>query len=159
MHRAVGMEVELFGRNVQVTTVPVSCDILFLYCSFEPSGKIVGEQESVRSLIRDGTARVAVVASEVPTALWSNREFQAMIAKGDNPPVNLVMTLSRKGDHFGRFFKSLFQMMWKGVSMPMAWVQLAPQGPVQPDDVPGMICILEAGQIAFATGAATPPRH
>jgi hypothetical protein len=35
----------------------------------------------------------------------------------------------------------------------MAWVELAPQGPVQRDDIPGTICLMEAGQIAFV-----PPR-
>jgi ribosomal protein L30E len=144
---------ELFGRNVQVTTVPIPCDVLFLYCSFDPSGRIVGQQETVRSLIRDSEARVAVIASQVPTDLLSNREFQAALAEGDNPPVNLVMTLNRNGENFGGFFKSLFQMMWTGVPMPMAWVQLAPQGPNQRDDIPGTICLMEAGQIAFATGA------
>lgn len=142
---------ELFGRNVQVATVSVPCDVLFLYCRFEPSGKILGQQASVRSLIRDSTARVVVIASEVPADFLSNREFQAAFGKGDNPPVNLVMTLNRNGENFGRFFRSLFGMMWKGVSMPLAWVQLAPQGPVQPDDIPGTICQIEAGQIAFAS--------
>jgi hypothetical protein len=148
---------ELFGRNVQVTTVPVPCDVLFLYCSLEPSGKIVGHEGSVRSLIRDSKARVAVVASQMPADLLSNREFQAALAKGNNPPINLVMTLNRNGDNFGRFFKSLFQMMWTGVPMPMAWVQLAPQGSQQPDNIPGTICLMEAGQVAFATGARSRP--
>lgn len=142
---------ELFGRNVQVATVSVPCDVLFFYCRFEPSGKIVGQQASLRSLIRDSTARVVVVASEVPADFLFNPEFRAAaFGKGDNPPVNLVITGNRNGTNFGRFFRSLFGMMWKGVSMPMAWVELAPQGPVQPDNIPGTVCILEAGQIAFA---------
>jgi hypothetical protein len=145
---------ELFGRNVQVTTVPIHCDVLFLYCSFEPSGKIVGQQGSVRSLIRGCQARVAVVASQVPSHFLSNREFNAALIKGNNPPVNRVITLNRNGDNFGRFFKSLFEMMWTRVPMPMAWHQLAPQGPSQQrENVPGTICLMEAGQIAFATGA------
>jgi len=142
---------ELFDPNVQVTSVPAPCDVLFLYCSFEPSGKIVGQQGSFRSLIRHTKARVAVVASQVPADLLSNREFQAALAKGNHPPVNLVMTVNRNGDNFGRFFKSLFQMMWTGVPMPMAWVQLAPQGSQQPNNNPGTICLMEAGQVAFAS--------
>ncbi len=142
---------ELFGRNVQVATVPVSCDVLFLYCSFKSSGGIVGQQESLRGLIVNNTARVVVVASEISGELLSNREFGTALAEGGNPPVNLVMTLNRNGDNFGRFFRSLFQMMLKGVSMPMAWVKLAPQGPVQPPDIPGTICMMGAGQIAFGT--------
>ena len=148
---------ELFGRNVQLTTVPVPCDVLFLYCSFEPPGKIVGTEGSLRSLIRDSKARVAVVASQAPADLLSNREFQTALAKGDNPPVNLVMTLNRNGDNFGRFFKSLFELMWTGLPMPMAWVQLAPQGPQQRDDIPGTIFLAEAGHVAFAPRASSGP--
>jgi hypothetical protein len=146
---------ELFGRNVQVTTVPVPCDVLFLYCDLEPSGKIVGQQGSLRSLIWDSKARVVVIASQVPTDFLSNREFQAALAKGDNPPVNLVITLNRNGDNFGRFFKSLFQMMWTGVPMPMAWGQLAPQvqGSQQRNDTPGTICLMGAGQVSFTMEA------
>jgi hypothetical protein len=140
---------ELFGRDVQDATASVPCDVLFLYCCFEPSGKIVGQQASLRGLIRDSTAQVVVVASEVPASYLSNRKFQAAFAKGDNPPVNLVVTLNRNGDHFGRFFRSLFQMMWSGVSMPRAWVQLAPQSPAQRDDIPSTICLMEAGQVTF----------
>src|SRR5262249_51388566 len=130
---------ELFDQNVQVTSIPAPCDVLFLYCGFEPSGRMIGQQGSVRRLIRDTGAKVAVIASPVPAELLSNRDFQAGLAKGDHPPVNLVITLNRNGDTFGRFFKSLFQMMWTGVAMPMAWVQLAPQGPQQRKDIPGTI--------------------
>jgi hypothetical protein len=140
----------LFDGNVQVTTAAVSCSVLFLYCHFEPSGKIVGQQRAVRSLIRDSMAQVAVIASEVPTDFLSNPAFKSALAKGDNPSINLVVTLNRNGEHFGHFFKSLFQMMWKGESMPIAWVELAPQGPVQPDDIPATICLMEAGQVSFA---------
>jgi hypothetical protein len=140
---------EAFGQNVELTTLPVPCDVLFLYCALEPSGTIVGQQGSVRALIRDCKARVAVIASQVPSELLSNREFQAALGRGNNPPVNLVMTLNRNGANFGRFFKSLFQMMLTGMSMPMAWVELAPQGPQQPDDIPSTVCLMEAGQVAF----------
>lgn len=144
---------ELFGRNAQVTTVPVQCDVMFLYCSFEPSGKIVGTESSLRDLIQDSKARVVVVASQPPADLASNREFQAALAKGNNPTVNLVLTLNRNGDNFGRFFKSLFELMWTGLPMPMAWVKLAPQGGQQRDDIPGTVFLAGAGHIAFAPRA------
>lgn len=47
--------------------------------------------------------------------------------------INLVMTLDRKGELFVRFFTSLFGFMLKGMTMPEAWVELAPQNP---DGVP-----------------------
>ena len=62
---------------------------------------------------------------------------------------NVVITLSRNGEHFGRFFRELFGQMFAGTSMPMAFVDIAPQGPVQPKDIPGTIALMEAGHIAF----------
>jgi hypothetical protein len=117
----------LFGRNVQVATTPVPCDVLFLYCSsdycsFDRYRKIVGREAShsdLRSLLRDSRAKIAVIASPVIGYQYS--------ASADNPPVNVVFTLDRKGDEFGRFFKSMFELMWtRGLSMPMAWNLLAP---------------------------------
>jgi hypothetical protein len=35
--------------------------------------------------------------------------------------------------------------------MPMAWVKLAPQGPHQPPDIPGAICLMGAGHVTFGT--------
>jgi hypothetical protein len=140
----------VFRGNVETATVPVpSCDVLFLYCDFEPSSKIVGHEWSLRNLIRESKASVAVVASQVPHQIFANSEFHKSIGRDTNPRVNLVITGNRNGDAFGRFFKSLFELMWNGVSMPMAWVTLAPQGPQQPDDIPGTIFIPEAGQVVF----------
>ena len=64
---------------------------------------------------------------------------------------NLVMTLDRKGDSFGRFFQVLFQDMFAGTSMPMAWVKLAPQrGPKSGGkNTPWTIFACELGQLAF----------
>jgi hypothetical protein len=106
--------------------------------------------------------------------------------------VTLVITTNRIGEAFGCFFWSLFQQMFAGVSMPMAWVTLAPQVPARPgkrpgrsgyfgtfftslflrirngfrapnasmrpasnrraqlEDGPGTICLMGAGQVAFA---------
>ena len=139
-----------FGKDAQAATAMVPCDILFLYCRFELPDKIAGQSESFRSLIRDSKARVAVVASEIPNDIMSDPAFQRACGSRDYPPVNLVLTNSRNGKHFGTFFKSLFQMMWKGASMPVAYVQLAPQGPKQPKNIPATILMVGAGQVTFA---------
>jgi len=40
--------------------------------------------------------------------------------------------------------------MKRGVSMPVAWINLAPQGPVkEQENLPSTIFACEAGQIAF----------
>jgi hypothetical protein len=141
----------LFGERVQAATTLVPCDVLFLSCGFEPPDRVAGTQGNLRSLLRHSTAPMVVVASNVPAAFMTSKEFQKTLGRGDNPPVNLVLTTHRNGEHFGRFFRSLFELMWKGLSMPMAYVQLAPQG-VQPPltDIPGTICLIGAGQIGFA---------
>ena len=109
-----------------------------------------------------------------------DRRFAAALSQGDNPPINLVITFHRNGKDFARFFRSLFQLMWAGKSMPMAWVQLAPQIPGPPprtlfeklrdllgslfrrsrtqakltrspdDRGPGSIFLAERGQVGFA---------
>jgi hypothetical protein len=62
-----------------------------------------------------------------------------------------VLTLRRKGTSFVSFFQRLFADMAKGVSMPVAWVRLAPQVPGhEHPDCPDTIFACEAGQIAFA---------
>ena len=140
----------LFDGKVQSATAPVpACDVLFLYCACEPSGRIVGQALSLRDVIRESGASLAVIASEVRPELMADREFNKSLSRGNNPPVNLVITGNRNGEAFGLFFKSLFQLMWMGLPMPMAWVQLAPQGPHQRQHIPGTICVMEAGNVTF----------
>jgi hypothetical protein len=140
------------GKIRVVTTGVPSCDVLFLYCDFEPSGRIVGEESSLRDLIGKSGASVAVIASEVGPEIMSNPNFRNSLNRGNNPPANLVITNDRKGEAFSRFFKSLFQLMWTGVPMPMAWVKLAPQTRQQPQDIPVTICLMGAGQVVFGEG-------
>lgn len=65
-------------------------------------------------------------------------------------PMNVVMTLDRKGDLFQRFFQSLFDLMAAGDSMPAAWVKLIPQdGGKEHQNVPDTIVHAGLGQIGF----------
>ena len=122
-----------------------TCDVLFIYARVRPDGTLEHANRGLRELIRDSGAVVVVVASENPG--------QAYIAGAATKPygqANLVMTLNRNGEGFHRFFASLFSKMAAGVSMPVAWVQLAPQHPnAQANDLPGTIFACEAGQVAF----------
>ncbi len=140
----------LFNGNVRVATTPAATeDVLFVYCNVEPSGQIVGQSMSLRDLIGKSGARVAVLASEIPSEILMDSRFHKSLNRGSNPPTNLVITGNRNGESFGRFFKSLFQLMWAGSPMPSAWARLAPQGPQQPPDIPGTICLMEAGPVVF----------
>jgi hypothetical protein len=140
----------LFPGNAAVATAaPPRSDVLFVYCAIEPSGTVVGYGASLRDLIAASGARIAVVASEVATETLMNPDFQRSLGGGQHPPVNLIITGRRNGEAFPRFFKALFELMWSGVPMPLAWVKLAPQGPRQPDNIPGTICLLGAGHLVF----------
>ena len=61
------------------------------------------------------------------------------------------MTIDRRGPLLASMLAQLFAQMKNGVSMGMAWINLAPQIPGAPEhkDLPGTICALEFGQIAF----------
>jgi hypothetical protein len=146
-HASIG---GLFPGRCQVTAASIpECNILFLYCTLLPSGKVSGYETSLRDLIGTSRATAAVIASEVPADLLKNEEFVKSLARGANAAVDLVITLDRNGETFGRFFKSLFELMLTGVSMPMAWVTLAPQGPDASNDNPSMIFHAEAGGVMF----------
>lgn len=141
---------DLFKDRTQVAdrTLP-RCNVLFLYCGLEASGGVTGTSFTFRDLIKGAGAHVAVIASDIQPALLQNPEFGKALSANKDWPANIVITVNRNGDHFGRFFHGLFAQMRAGVSMPMAWVELAPQGPHQPSDIPGTICLMEAGHIAF----------
>jgi hypothetical protein len=141
---------EVFDGKVEVATAPVpTCDVLFVYCTFDPSSEVIGPQSTLRDLIGKSGASVAVVASEVrPEILW-DRQFQKSLNRGTNPPVNLVITAHRKGEAFGRFFKSLFGLMWTGVPLATAWATLAAQTRQQPQNIPGSICLMEGDHVMF----------
>jgi hypothetical protein len=139
------------GRDRFTATSIPKCNILFLYCTLSPSGEVSGFATPLRDLIGISQAALAVIASELPADNLKNQEFVRSLARGDNAAVDLVITLNRNGEAFGRFFHSLFEMMLNGVSMPMAWVTLAPQGPYPPPDVAEMIFHMERGGAAFAS--------
>ena len=140
----------LFPGGVQMSTRQVpTCNALFLYCDVDASARVVGSAYSLRDAIKTAGADVAVVASEISQDVLVGRGFAQAMGERNDWPANIVITLNRNGDSFGRFFNSLFSQMRTGISMPMAWVSLAPQGPQQPKDIPGTIALMEAGHIAF----------
>lgn len=134
----------VFGDATQSEHV-IPCDVLMLYCTIDSSGRLQGERRRLREIIRDSQAPIVVVASENPP--------EGYIAAGPATPdshANLVMTISRNGQSFQRFFRGLFERMFSGKTMPMAWVELAPQIPGQDHvDAPETIFACEAGHLLF----------
>jgi hypothetical protein len=135
----------LFSSSEDSSSEPPRCNVLFLYCRLEPDGSVRGSNRNVREIIRDSGAAVVVLASEN-----SVDSYIAGTKKQRYGQANLVMALNRRGDVFPKFFERLFAEMKRGVSMPVAWVKLAPQIPgVDHADCPGTIFSCEAGQLAF----------
>lgn len=127
----------------QISAAP----ILFVYAHFNENGffRDLGSR-GVRQIVEATQARLVVVASAIPA------ETCQKVASVPGPrTANLVLTLDRKQKCFGAFFKELFERMRDGQEMLFAWVQIAPQGPVQRDDIPATILIPEAGKLAFPT--------
>ena len=121
------------------------CDVLMIYATIGADGGIQNSSDSLRNIIHKSHSSIVVVATE--------NGAQSYIAASKRPgsgKANLVMTLKRNGHVFPNFFKKLFEMMHHGVTMPMAWVKLAPQTPgVEHNNVPGTICAMEVTHVLF----------
>jgi hypothetical protein len=135
----------LFGTPAQSSSAPPRCDVLLVYAHIDESGKIVGADIGLREIIRNAVASIAIVASEN-----TGSSYTAGTRREGFGYANLVMTLARNGDAFPRFFARLFEMMFAGETMPVAWVRLAPQvpGSTHPG-TPGTIFAAEIGQLTF----------
>jgi hypothetical protein len=113
----------LFASSQESETDPPVCDVPMIYANVQSDGSIVGYSGGLRDIIREANSPIAIVASE--------SEAKGYLVAGKPTgygQANLVMTLKRKGANFPRFFVQLFIEMFRGRSMPMAWVKLAPQG-------------------------------
>jgi hypothetical protein len=60
-------------------------------------------------------------------------------------PLNLVMTLDRRGRNFSEFLDKICDLLVTGSTLPIAWAKIAPQfaGPSH-DNLPS--CIFHAGR-------------
>lgn len=124
---------------------PPQCDVLFIYCDLSPKGHISEPVALPRDLIKSARAYIAVFASENDPNAYINR-----MGKRTDWGANIVMVLNRNGDRFAAFFQHLFTAMFAGQSMPMAWVQLVPQGPSpKHNETPTSIFAAEAGHVTF----------
>lgn len=139
-----------FSKSSDIKTDKIpKCNVLFVYCALESSGRIAGQEFSLRDLIKAAGAHIAVVASENSPEVISTTEFNSFLQSKDTWPANIIITLNRNDDAFGRFFKSIFALMHEGATMPMAWVSLAPQVPLGSTDTPSTVALLEVGHIVF----------
>jgi len=121
------------------------CDVLLIYAQLQSDGQIRAASESLRDIIHRSRAPIVVVATE--------NDGKSYIAASKRPGAgraNLVMTLKRNGPAFTKFFSQLFSKMYKGSTMPMAWVELAPQVPrLEHPNAPDSIFAAEVSHIIF----------
>ena len=121
------------------------CDVLVIYCDLRSDGAIDGESRALRDLIDSSSAKIAIVASNN-----GGDSYMTAGKRNEHDPVNLVMTLDRKGDAFAQFFAKIFSRMFIGESMLSAWVELAPQhSGTKHDDCPETIFAAEVSHIVF----------
>lgn len=136
---------QYFNEVRQEDSVAPLCDVLLLYCKINSSGAISESSQSLREIIRDAGAAVVIVATNNEA-----ENYQAGLASAPFGRANLVMTIDRCESLFAGFLGKLFAQMQRGVSMPIAWNNLAPQYPgADHEELPATICALERGQIAF----------
>jgi hypothetical protein len=130
--------------DASVSEPPLS-DVLLIYCELQDDGAIAGYSAGLRDIIDAAKAPIVIVASENSAA-----GYIAAGKRNEHAFANLVMTLDRKGPAFTTFFADLFRRMFAGQSMPMAWVELAPQIPgVTHDNCPETIFAAEVSHIVF----------
>ncbi len=128
-------------------TVGGGYDIVHLFCDVSPSGKIL---DGCGNEIT-GTALIQNCSNSEVKLLW--------LASGNGPegyiknfkpaagkPLNLVMTIDRRGPRFPDFLQRLLAKMSAGDTMPVAWVSLCPQNSSDPRNQDAPVCIFAAGR-------------
>lgn len=85
----------------------------------------------------------------IATANASSCYITGFRAKGS--PLNLIMTLDRKGDRFTDFLDKLLSRISSGETLPQAWVALAPQKrDSQKDELPDCIFFAPGPPLSLA---------
>ncbi|MCF8203971.1 MAG: hypothetical protein K9J82_02765 [Methylotenera sp.] len=151
MDDLVRQDAERLGPLFMRARVPAhqqipSAEVLFVYARLNEDGTLQGPKPvGVRQIVQATHAAIVVVAT--PNSAQSIRN--AIGLRGPRS-ANLVFTIDRQGDSFGRFFRALFEKMQAGDDMLSAWAALAPQhaGGASPD-APATILAAEGGKIAF----------
>lgn len=135
----------LFTRCSSATDALPLCDVLLIYCEIDSDGDITGLSHGLREIISASCAAVVIVAK--PN---SGDAYMKVAAPAKTRLANLVLTIDRKHECFRSFFFHLFEQMQEGISMPQAWVKLAPQDSrAERPELPATIFACERGQLAF----------
>src|SRR5262249_34241080 len=134
-----------FRSSVVSEDIVPECNVLLLYAQMQTDGRIVGCNDGLRDIIQKAKAVIVIVA--FPNA--PNNLIAASKQTGYGQ-ANLVLTIDRKGPAFASFYAELFGRMYRGKTMPVAWVDLAPQIPgASHENCPGSIFSAEISHILF----------
>jgi hypothetical protein len=125
-------------------------DIVHVFADVSPLGLIRDESGAEVS----GTDLIRAAGDADVKLLWiaSDNKPEGYI-KGFKPvkPLNLVMTIDRKGPNFTIFLSQLLSRLSNGEKMPVAWAALAPQTTHDPlhNHLPGTIFSAGRGNVSF----------
>jgi hypothetical protein len=130
-------------------TISNGYDIVHLFCDASPEGIIT---DSGGATI-NGTNLIQICSDSGAKLLWiASENNPSAYIKGFKPgrkPMNLVMTIDRKGAIFSVFLGKLLSKMKAGETMPVAWVAISPQSPDDPRQKNSPACIFAAGRPAI----------
>jgi hypothetical protein len=121
-------------------------DIAHIFCDVSPEGNIIDRHGNTEA----GAALIQRCCDSGVKLLWlaaqNKPEGYIKGFKVDGKPLNLVLTIDRKGPCFSTFLAHLLRKMSAGETMPTAWVALAAQTSSDPrhQDLPA--CIFAAGR-------------
>jgi hypothetical protein len=121
-------------------------DIVHLFCDVSQEGNIVdvhGNKTAGTTLIQrccDSNVKLLWLASE------NRPEGYIRGFKAQGKPLNLVLTIDRRGSRFPTFLQNLLRKMSEGETMPVAWVSLSPQNSNDPRNQNAPACIFAAGR-------------
>ena len=123
-----------------------SFNVVHMFSDIDKAGIVAGLEIS-------GTALIGRCCDAGVMLLWmaSDNNPDGYIA-GFNPKgrrISLVMTIKRHGNKFDAFLSRLLEKMSSGKSLPVAWVELAPQSDHAPEqaELPESIYSAGGGQL------------
>ena len=90
------------------------CDVLLIYVAVCMNGALRGTDSTLRQIIYESGAKIVVVANENDPA-----HYILSLKQAGNGHANIVLTIDRRGWIFASFLNRLFEIMAKGISMPV----------------------------------------
>jgi hypothetical protein len=121
-------------------------DIVHLFCDVSSDGSIMdgrGNVTAATGLLQccsESDAKLVWLASE------NKPEGYIQGFKTAGKPLNLVLTIDRRGSRFSNFLENLLRKMSAGETMPVAWVSVSPQNSNDPRNQDAPACIFAAGR-------------